>query len=182
MYIALGLGALTKGPVAVAIPALVCFVYVLVEGRASELRRLMLPAGTLIVLAIVLPWYVAIYAQHGWDYIKFFFLDENLGRFASAYTTERNPLFLVGVLLGDNDPAGVRVAQVVPNSPAEEAGIEEGDLILSVDGKPVAKNEELQALMEERKPGDSVELRVRRKVKGKDDVKTLKAKLEKSPN
>ena len=34
----------------------------------------MLPAGALIVLAIVVPWYAALYAQHGWEPIRAFFL------------------------------------------------------------------------------------------------------------
>jgi MFS family permease len=54
-----------------------------------------------IVMAIVLPWYAAIYAQHGWEYIRFFFIDENLGRYATSLTTERSPAFFVFALLGD---------------------------------------------------------------------------------
>jgi 4-amino-4-deoxy-L-arabinose transferase-like glycosyltransferase len=101
MYVAIGLGVLTKGPVAIAIPAVAALVWLITERRLGDLRRLMIPAGAVVVLAIVLPWYAAIYAQHGWEYIRFFFIDENLGRYANPLTTERSPLFFLVALLGD---------------------------------------------------------------------------------
>jgi 4-amino-4-deoxy-L-arabinose transferase-like glycosyltransferase len=101
MYAALGLGVLTKGPVAIAIPALVCGVWLLTERRVVDIRRLMLPIGTVIVLAIVLPWYAALHAQHGWEPIRFFFFDENLGRYANPLTAERGPAFFLFALFGD---------------------------------------------------------------------------------
>jgi len=69
MYLSAGLGMLTKGPVAVLLPGLVFFLYLATENRLADLRRMMLPAGALIVAAVVLPWYVVVYLQHGWQYI-----------------------------------------------------------------------------------------------------------------
>src|SRR5262249_9611681 len=57
MYIAIGLGVLTKGPVALAFPAVVGVTWLVVERRLGELRRLMIGPGLVIVAAIVLPWY-----------------------------------------------------------------------------------------------------------------------------
>ena len=59
MYVAAGLGTLTKGPVAIVLPALAFGVYLLVHGELRRLRSMMLPAGALIVLAIVLSTSVA---------------------------------------------------------------------------------------------------------------------------
>ena len=101
MYAAIGLGVVTKGPIALAIPALAGLAWLVSEKRLGDLRKLMLPSGALIVLAIVLPWYAALYAQHGWEPIRFFFLDENLGRYATAFTTSRSPFFFLFVLFGD---------------------------------------------------------------------------------
>lgn len=44
-------------------------------------------------------------------------------------------------------PSGLRVAEVVPGSPAERAGLRAGDLLLSAGGQAVQKSEDLQRLM-----------------------------------
>jgi 4-amino-4-deoxy-L-arabinose transferase-like glycosyltransferase len=101
MYTAIGLGVLTKGPVALVLPAAAIGLWLLLEGRLSEIRTLSLPLGALIILAIVVPWYAALHGRFGWDPILSFFVGENLGRFASSMTTDRSPLFFAGVLFGD---------------------------------------------------------------------------------
>ena len=105
MYIALGLGVLTKGPVAALLPALALLIYLAVRGRLKEIRSLMLPAGVAIVALIVLPWYLAVYAEHGWFYIQTFILRDNLSRYAQrAWGPSRGPLFYLGVIGGDFFP------------------------------------------------------------------------------
>jgi 4-amino-4-deoxy-L-arabinose transferase-like glycosyltransferase len=100
MYGSVGLGVLTKGPVAAVIPFLVFITYLAVHRELGRLREMMIPAGTLIVLLIVSPWYVALYQQHGWTYITGFFIGENVGRFtATIGVQERGPLFYLPVLL-----------------------------------------------------------------------------------
>lgn len=130
MYVALGLGMLTKGPVAVAIPGLVCLVWLGVERRLADFRRLMLPAGAAIVLAIVAPWYIAVYAQHGWGYITTFFFEENLQRYATIAMTpgDRNVLFYLPVLLGELLPwAPLVVAPIATIALGWRAPRREGD-------------------------------------------------------
>lgn len=46
--------------------------------------------------------------------------------------------------LGLDDARGILVGEVVPDSPADEAGLEIGDIILKWDGKEVANNRELR--------------------------------------
>lgn len=107
MYIAMGLGFMTKGPIAIVLPGLILFAYLALHGRLRDLGRLMLPTGALIVAIVVLPWYLAIYTEHGWLYIRRFFFEENLSRYTAPYganVDERGPLFYVPVLLTDLFP------------------------------------------------------------------------------
>jgi S1-C subfamily serine protease len=44
-------------------------------------------------------------------------------------------------------PSGLRVAEVVPGSPAAHAGLRTGDLLITAGGRPVQKAQDLQRLM-----------------------------------
>jgi 4-amino-4-deoxy-L-arabinose transferase-like glycosyltransferase len=105
MYAAAGFGVLTKGPVAVFLPAVVFFVYLASQRRLTDLRHMMLPTGAVISLAIVVPWYYFLYREHGWEYISSFIFGENLGRYAEAIGAQsRGVLFYVPVMLADLFP------------------------------------------------------------------------------
>lgn len=102
MYVAVGLGVMTKGPVAAALPAMVFAAYLLAAGRLHTLRQMMLPAGALVVSLIVVPYYAALYAQQGWAAIQKFILTENLARFAEGVgAPNRGPLFYLPVVFAD---------------------------------------------------------------------------------
>lgn len=105
MYVAIGLGVLTKGPVAAFFPVLVWAVWVVVDRRWVELRHMLVVPGIFIVLAIVVPWYAALHAVHGWGPIVQFFVGENVGRYTGELTSEgRGVLFYLPVLFGDLFP------------------------------------------------------------------------------
>ncbi len=57
---------------------------------------------------------------------------------------------------------GVVVAQVATNSPADQAGLQQGDLIERVDGQPVKTSKEVQGLVRAHKVGESVSMLVLR--------------------
>jgi 4-amino-4-deoxy-L-arabinose transferase-like glycosyltransferase len=114
MYVSVGLGVLTKGPVAAVIPFLVFVVYLTVHRELGRLREMMIPAGTLIALLIVAPWYVALYQQHGWTYITGFFIGENVGRFTETIGVQvRGPFFYLQVVPGDMLPWSLCLPAIV---------------------------------------------------------------------
>ena len=46
MYVAVGLGVLTKGPVAIALPALAFGLYLLVRGELRRITTIMIPSAS----------------------------------------------------------------------------------------------------------------------------------------
>ena len=59
-------------------------------------------------------------------------------------------------------PEGAAVTSVVASSPAAEAGVRSGDVIVAFDGKDVASSSELRVLVDAKSPGDAVTLTVLR--------------------
>jgi S1-C subfamily serine protease len=57
---------------------------------------------------------------------------------------------------------GVRVAGVTPGSPAEKAGVIEGDVLLKVDGKDVANLQGFAGILRGLTPGQTVKTLLRR--------------------
>ena len=114
MYVSVGLGVLTKGPVAAVIPFVVFLTYLAVHRELGRVREMMIPAGALIALLIVAPWYVALYQQHGWTYITGFFIGENIGRFTETVgVQQRGPFFYLPVLFHDMLPWSLCLPAVV---------------------------------------------------------------------
>jgi serine protease Do len=68
---------------------------------------------------------------------------------------------LLGVV-GAEGAADARIESVVPGSGAEKAGLKPGDVLLKFGGKELRKYEELPPLVQQRKPGDKVEVELRR--------------------
>jgi len=64
----------------------------------------MLPLGAIVVVAIVAPWYVALYRANGWGPISTFFIGENFERFTAQLGVARGPLFYLPVLFSDGLP------------------------------------------------------------------------------
>jgi hypothetical protein len=59
-------------------------------------------------------------------------------------------------------PTGVRFADVREGSPAGKAGLKGGDILVSFDGKPVQNLMDFTVLLRQKKPGDTVEVKVLR--------------------
>jgi len=79
---------------------------------------------------------------------------------------------------GLEEPKGVLVAKVQKDSPAEKAGLKEGDVIVKFNGKPVNNVEEFRLIVAQTKPGSVVDVEV---VTEKGERKTLKVKVGEFP-
>ena len=106
MYAAVGFGALTKGPMAIALPGLAFAIYLILRKELGRVREMMLPLGAVIVAAIVVPWCAELYHQHGWTYIESFLVTENLKRYSEGVGVQlqRGWSFYLPVLFSDSFP------------------------------------------------------------------------------
>jgi S1-C subfamily serine protease len=69
---------------------------------------------------------------------------------------------------------GIYVAKVVEDGAAEAAGLKEGDVITSIDGKKVTSFGELQGVLAKKRPGDKVAITYLRDKKSHNATLTLK--------
>jgi serine protease Do len=79
--------------------------------------------------------------------------------------------------MGQSEPQGVLVGDVSPDSPAQESGLQRGDIILEVNGKPVADANELRMSISMMQPDATVKLNVVRN----GDRRDLSVKLGQLP-
>jgi S1-C subfamily serine protease len=85
----------------------------------------------------------------------------------------------LGVSNGDTqDRSGAVVAGVAQGGPAEKAGLQRGDKITSIDGRPVQTSEDVSAAVTARKPGEQAKVTV---VRG-GDRRTLTVDLGTRPD
>jgi Do/DeqQ family serine protease len=75
--------------------------------------------------------------------------------------------------LGLTVPQGALVADIWPNGPAAKAGLRQGDVIVSVDGRPAVDAAAVSYAIGSRRPGDALRLGVRRG--GSEQTLTLRA-------
>ncbi len=104
--LAAGLGFLMKGPVALAVPGLVLLPVWYRERRTVSIPFSGLMVAALLFLVVGLPWYVAMWREHGVAYLQSFFLADNLQRFATdRYQSEPRPIwFYLPIVVGGMMP------------------------------------------------------------------------------
>jgi hypothetical protein len=84
----------------------------------------------------------------------------------------------LGVELDFENPQGVRsVVSVAENSPAAKAGIQQGDVILTIAGEEVSQRDKLLEILRDNEPGTKIEIRLKR---GTEEL-TVEVELERSP-
>jgi len=99
-YAWIGLGVLTKGPIAILVPGAVTLLYFLLQRDLRTWARAVFdPVGWAILLALVVPWYAATLAVHGWAFIDGFIMRHNVERFAGNLHGHYGSLFYYVLLL-----------------------------------------------------------------------------------
>ncbi len=94
MFAFMGLGFLTKGPVALLVPGAVSFLFMLVKrDLRTWLRAMFFPAGIALFSLIAMPWYIAEYFARGQAFIDGFFMTHNVGRFQGPMEGHAGSLF-----------------------------------------------------------------------------------------
>lgn len=103
-WAAAGLGVLTKGLVAAAIPAAVLILYSLYARDAAVWRRLYSQWGLPLFLLITVPWHW-LAARRMPDFLQFFFVHEHVARYLTPIADRQEPWWFFG---------GVFVAGSIP--------------------------------------------------------------------
>jgi peroxiredoxin len=85
--------------------------------------------------------------------------DTHLVQLAGGQTPTSERPSWIGVR---TDPKSTRLLQIVTGSPAERAGLHEGDEVVSLDGKPVATGPDIVRIARSFAPGRKVPIAVRR--------------------
>ena len=109
---AAGLGFLTKGPIGIALPALVLVPIIALERRWA-IRPLHLTLVLAVFIAIALPWYTAMTAEHGTAYLHSFFVTDNLERFATSRFNYPRPAWFYLPIILQRAPAVERLHAAV---------------------------------------------------------------------
>jgi putative serine protease PepD len=87
---------------------------------------------------------------------------ETVKRFADQLiATGKVEHAFLGVVIEDAEN-GARLADIRTGSPADEAGLRQGDVVTEVDGEPIDSADDLRSAVESHKPGDEVDLTLRR--------------------
>ena len=73
------------------------------------------------------------------------------------------------------------MGEVVPGAPADQAGLQAGDVITAADGQPITSMSELVSAVWEHAPGDTLKLTIERNDKTQDLSVTLQARPAQNP-
>ena len=82
--ITMGLGTLAKGPVAIALPGLSIFLWLIWEKKIKEIFSWKILVAGIVMAVVALPWYWFVHKATNGEWTKGFFLQHNLGRFSET--------------------------------------------------------------------------------------------------
>ena len=99
----LALGTLAKGPVALVLGGSIALIWILLEERGREVRRMPLLSCVAVYAVIVTPWFL-LTAMRNPGFAGFFFVHEHLERFVSSREHGWGPYFFIPVVAAGTWP------------------------------------------------------------------------------
>lgn len=96
---ALGLAALAKGPVALALPGLTTICFVIFQKKWKALFSIKIVFAGLLFLCITAPWYIAVDRATSGAWTKGFFFEHNLNRFSSTMEGHGGPFIITPLIV-----------------------------------------------------------------------------------
>ena len=98
-WAALALAVLSKGLIGLALPGAALILYILVERDWRLAGRLHLATGIVLLLALTLPWFIAV-SRANPEFFRFFFIHEHFERFLTKqHGRYQPPYYFIPVLL-----------------------------------------------------------------------------------
>ncbi len=95
-FIAIGFAMLTKGPIGAVIPAFAVLGHLLLKRDFKSLLDYRWYLGIFLSVIIVSPALIGLFNQFGWEGLRFFFWENNVGRITGSYVKAMNdPVFYV---------------------------------------------------------------------------------------
>lgn len=99
MYAFFALATLTKGLIGIIIPGLVLFTWFLICNEWQQLKKCHLLSGSIIFLAITLPWHIMVQLKNP-EFFHFYFIEQHFLRYLTDYAHRQQAIwFLPAVLL-----------------------------------------------------------------------------------
>ena len=92
-FVAVGLAMLSKGPIGAAIPAFAVVGHILLKNDFRKLTDWHWYAGVVLAFLVASPALIGLMNQFGWDGIRFFFWENNVGRITGTYIKAKNDPF-----------------------------------------------------------------------------------------
>ena len=96
--IACALAVLAKGLIGFVLPALVIGPWLLVQGRWTQLYKLLHPVGLLVFALVAAPWFVLVQQRYP-GFHDYFFLEQHFRRLAQSNFNNANPFWFFIVVL-----------------------------------------------------------------------------------
>ncbi len=90
---------LSKGPVFLAIPGLIIFIWLLVSRKLSVLWSWKILVALLLTMALSVPWYVLVHIQTNGVFTQQFFLEQNLDRFSNEMEGHGGIFWIVPIIV-----------------------------------------------------------------------------------